>query len=291
MSFLKNLGDFWQIKALTGLFITLFSPIKVSFIVLIALILIDTFTGAAQACRFKRFSSNGLRKAVNKIIMYCISIITARLLEMGILYFFETFMFSQFIIGFLILTEVISIIENLVLLGVPIPKDFISLLLKNIKILGLENIIKQSIDDYLESKEIEEIINYQLPSIKNQQMRKLLEIELEGWSKIVLFIKRSIEYEKEASNDVLYYKIMTYIETIKKESDENRREFNITKNCIEEFDKWHSQRKELFLQNIKNICYAVKEKKDKKQELVDRAMILIYQTVLDAHKSESQFKC
>jgi len=169
MNYFKNAANFWQIKALTGLFITLFSPVEVSFIALLVLILIDTFTGMAQACKFKRFSSNGLRKAVNKIVMYSVAIITARLLEMGILYFFITFVFSQFIVGFLILTEVISIVENLILLGVPIPRNFISVLLRNIKILGLENIVRQSIDDYSQSKEIEEIINYQLPSIKNQQ--------------------------------------------------------------------------------------------------------------------------
>jgi len=291
MNYFKNAANFWQIKALTGLFITLFSPVEVSFIALLVLILIDTFTGMAQACKFKRFSSNGLRKAVNKIVMYSVAIITARLLEMGILYFFITFVFSQFIVGFLILTEVISIVENLILLGVPIPRNFISVLLRNIKILGLENIVRQSIDDYSQSKEIEEIINYQLPSIKNQQMRKLLEIEFEGWSKVILFIKRSIEDESESSSDVLYYKIMAYIQTVSKEGDEKRREINLSKNCIEEFDKWHAQRKDLFLQNIKNICYAVKEPKDKKKELVDRVMILIYQTVLDGHKSESQFKC
>ncbi|MGE5329772.1 MAG: phage holin family protein [Deltaproteobacteria bacterium] len=291
MNFLKDIGNFWQVKVLTGLFITLFSPVQFSFFVLIILIVIDTLTGTAQACKFKRFSSNGLRKAVNKIVMYSISIITARLLEMGILYFFETFLISQFIIGFLIFTEVISVIENLVLLGVPIPKNFISVLLQNIKMLGLENVIRQSIDDYSESKEIEEIINYQLPAIRNQQMRKLIEIEFEGWSKVILFIKRSVEDEREASDDMVYYKTMAYIETVKKECDEKRKDMNLSKNCIEEFDKWHIQRKELFLQNIKNICYAIKEIKDKKKELVDRIMILIYQTVLDAHKSESQFKC
>jgi len=291
MDSFKNLGNLWQSKVLTGLLITIFTPVQASFIILLALILIDTFTGIALACRFKRFSSNGLRKAVNKIAMYSISIITARLLEMGILYFYQTFFVSQFIVGFLILTEVISIIENLVLLGVPIPKDFISVLLKNIKIFGLEGIVRRSIEDYSEAKEIEEIINYQLPVIKNQQMRKLLEIEFEGWSKVILFIKRSIEDEREASGDMIYYKILAYIETVRKEEDERRRELNISKNCIEEFDKWHVHRKDLFLQNIKSICYAVKEQKDKKQDFVDRVMILIYQTVLDAHKSERQLIC
>jgi len=291
MDYFKNLSNLWQIKALTGLLITLFSPIWASFIILLALILIDTFTGVALACRFRRFSSNGLRKAVSKIAMYSISIITSRLLEMGVLYFYETFFVSQFIVGFLILTEVISIIENLVLLGVPIPKNFISILLKNIKIFGLESVLRQSMEDYSEAKEIEEIINYQLPAIKNQQMRKLLEIQFEGWSKVILFIKRSIEDEREASGDLLYYKILAYIETVKKEEDERRKEMNISKNCIEEFDKWHMHRKDLFLQNVKSICYSVEEEKDKKQDLVDRIMILIYQTVLDIYKSERQLIC
>lgn len=291
MNFIKDIGNLWQVKVLTGLLVTFFSPVQLSFFILLILILIDTFTGTAQAFKFRRFSSNGLRKAVSKIVMYSISIITARLLEMGIIYFFKTFLISQFIIGFLILTEVISIIENLVILGVPIPRNFVSLLLKNIKILGLENIIRQSMDDYSESKEIEEIINYQLPLIKNLQMRKLLEIELGGWSKIILFIKRSIDDERETSDDVIYYKIMAYIETINKECYEKRREFNIPKNCIEEFDKWHMQRKNLFLQNIRNICYSINEVKNKKKELVNKVMILVYQTVLNAQKGESQFKC
>jgi len=291
MDELKFIAELWYIKLLVGIVITIFAPIQMAFFALLILIIIDTITGIAQAVRFKRFRSSFLRKAVNKTILYGLCIITIRLLEQGILYFFNTTVISQITLGFLIVTEVISILENLVLLGVPLPTDFLTVLLKNIKVFGLENIVRQSLQDFSESKEIDEIIHYQIPTLNNLNMRKILEIKFEVWSQIVLFIKRNIGEENINNKDILYYKIMSIIESSNKEMIEKWKDHGISESCIEKFDKWHQPRVNAFLQNLKTICYSEHNLADKKQELINSLLTLLYQTIVDAHKIEAELCC
>lgn len=287
----KSILELWYIKTIIGGLITIFAPINISFIILVILIIIDTCTGMAQALKFKRFSSSSLRKAVNKIITYGVCIITTRLLEVGILYFFETTLISQLTIGFLIITEAVSTLENLVLIGVPIPKNFVNIIFDNIKILGLKEAFKQSIDEYSEIREIDEIINYQVPTIKNEAVRKLIELNFDSWSRVITFIKRNIDEKRIISDEILYYKVISFIETSAKDMRQKWEDYGISKDCIDKFNKWYELKQKPFLQNVKDICYSQKGLEGKKQDLIDKIMILLYQTILDANKSEAELSC
>lgn len=286
MEKLKDILDFWYIKALAAFLLTLFAPVQLSCIILILMILIDLATGVAQAIKVRRFSSRYLRKTVNKIILYGICIITTRLLEQGILYFYETYVISQMVMAFLIITEAVSILENLTLLGAPIPTGLINNILKNVKIFGLEGAVRQTIDEYAEIKQIEEMMDYQIPTLKNGSMRTMLNIKFKVWADAVLLAKKSI-IEKQVSNDVLYYRIISLIEMSRREIRDKWNEQSIPKECMEEFEEWHNPRVDQFMQSIKNVCYSDRDMHSKKQELIDRIIVLLYQTILDAHKSEA----
>jgi len=287
MENVKSLTEFWQIKALLGTILSFFAPIQLWILVLALLILIDTGTGIAQALKYNRFSSNYLRKAINKIITYGLSIITARLLEQ----IFATTMISKIVFGFLSMTEAISILENLTLLGIPIPNNLVKVILRNVKIFGLEDIVKGSMEAREQEKEVEDIIELQIPILKNEVMRNLLEIKFRVWLKILKLIRRSIDEERVITNDILYYKMMSAYEISITEIRDKWEEYRISKECIEKFSEWNSPRVEIFLQNVKSICYSDWSIKHKKQELLNRVVALLYQTSLDAYRSEADLKC
>lgn len=291
MSDLRTVAELWHVKMLAGIVLTIFAPIHVAFTILMILIAIDTGTGIAQGLKTRRFSSRHLRKAANKVILYGVCVITTRLLEQGILYFFSTTMISQMVLGFLIVTETLSIIENLILLGIPIPENFVSIILKNIKVFGIEDIVRRSIQDYSENKDIEEIVNYQIPTVKNETVRKLLEIKFEVWSEIVTFIKRHITEDNVSGNEMLYYKVMSIIETGNKEMEEKWAENGIPQECVNWFKQWHGDRVEMFLESTRNICYSKYTLPEKKQDLLDRILTLLYQTIVDVLKGEADIDC
>ena len=283
MENVKSLAEFWHIKALLGTILSFFAPIQLWILVLILLILIDTGTGIAQALKYNRFSSNYLRKAISKIITYGLCIITARLLEQ----IFETTMISKIVFGFLSITEAISILENLTLLGIPIPSNLVRVILKNVKIFGLEDIVKRSMEVQQQEKEVEDIMELQIPTLKNEVMRNFLKIKFRAWLKGLKLIRISIIEENIITNDILYYKMMSAYEIIIKEMQYKWEEDGIPKECIGKFNEWHRSRVEIFLQNVKVICYSELSIRQKKQELLDRVVALLYQTILDAHRSEA----
>lgn len=291
MGSLKIFSQQWPIKTLIGIAVASFSPIWAAFTILLLLILIDTITGITQALQLKCFSSRFLRKAVKKIITYSVCILTTRLLEQGFDFFFQTTVITQTIIGFLIVTEAISILENLTLIGVPLPKGLVDLILKNLMAAGLGDMVKEGIGKSSDLKEIDAIIYYQLPAFKNEGLRKLLQILCETWAKLIILIKTNLDVNNITSNDILYYKVMSYIETSIREKEEIWKENGISKECIDSFNKWHEERVTLFFQNVKNISYSEKSLEEKIQELADRVMVLVYQTMTDAHRSEQELTC
>jgi len=121
-----------QISLLSGIlgFVSeYFGSIELPFVILMILIIIDTATGISRAIKYDRFSSRGFRKLIKKIVLYSTCIVTVRLLEIGVLSLIKTSLLSQITVAFLIITEAISILENLTLLGTPIPAKLIKLFL------------------------------------------------------------------------------------------------------------------------------------------------------------------
>lgn len=127
------LMEIFYLSGIIGIISQFLGELETSYIILLALLILDTVTGMVVAIRHRRFSSRGLAKLLKKVIPYTVSIITVRLLEIGMLPLFETTILSEVMIAFLQITEAVSILENLTLLGVPIPSNFITILLNNLK--------------------------------------------------------------------------------------------------------------------------------------------------------------
>lgn len=188
---------------------TFFVDLITPYIVLITLILIDTITGIAKGKKYHSLSIRRFSIVLIKVVTYTASILTVRLLEIGIASLYETTLLSQLILVYLILAEVTSILENLTLLGVPIPSDFIPFLLSQIKIQGIHNYRNSTSKYYQQKNEIKEIIKLQIPEIKDDQFQKTLLIYFNFWEKILSEIDSL--FNKEENVDNIYFKLLLLI--------------------------------------------------------------------------------
>jgi len=277
--------EIWCVSGILGIVSKFLGSIEMSYIILLILLVIDTATGMAAAVKYRRFSSRGLCKFTKKAITYTTSIITVKLLEIGVVSLVKTDLLSHLMVAFLQITETISILENLTILGVPIPSNFIKVLINHLKIPGLENALKMSRSEDKNIDDIDEMIKYQLPAINNQHIRNLLEIKLDVWKTIAYQIQHTMQGEQNDQGELLYYKILFFVETGFQEIKERWKEEKIPSEYIDKFYKKHQPRVDRWLQKAKSICYSNETVQVKKQLVIDSLLVMLYQTVLDAHKN------
>lgn len=99
---------------------------------LIILFVTDTVLGLSHAIVCGRLSSNGLRSGASKFLSYMALILVGASIDCMMR---VPYIVSNIITGYIILTETVSIVENIKKLGVPVP-NFIDKLIKRI----MENI-------------------------------------------------------------------------------------------------------------------------------------------------------
>lgn len=288
MNFLEEFYKLWYIKMGFGLILTIIAPVQTSVIIIFIMIILDTITGVACAIKAKRFNSRALRRNIKKVIIYGGSIITVRLVEIGVLQNMDTILFTQIMAGFLIVTEAISVLENLTILGLPLPIDFFNILFKYIRIGGFEDAIVKSQKEKSELKDIEDIIYFQLPTINSNYMKKLLEIKFEIWLQISKDIISYFNNLENPDNDLIYYKILSFVDIGNKEIYKNWDEEEIPILCIDMYKKSYLKRMEEWSISSKEICYKDIPFIKKKEELIKKITILLYQTIIDAQKNEKE---
>lgn len=272
----------YGVSGILGFLFEMFSSMKTSYIILLLLIILDTFTGIYTAIKYKRFSSTGLRKCTKKIITYSLCMITIRLLETILTPLITTSLLSHIIITFLAITESISILENLTLLGVPIPSNILTLLIKTLKIPGLNILLENS--KQKEFSDIDHMINYEIPTFEDKYMRTFLEIKCNGWKSIINQIML-IDETNTDNPDIFFYKVLSIVKLGFNDVNTKWREEKITTKYIEEFSQKNQYKVDKCLDKLKLTCYSKKSTKDKKKQIVDCIVIILYQTIIDARKS------
>ncbi|MCT8977793.1 phage holin family protein [Clostridium sp. CX1] len=259
------------------------STFQVSSLILLILIIVDTMLGLKVAIKYNRVGSRGFLKFVKKVVLYTTAIISVRLLEVGMLAFITTTLLSQLMLAFLIVSETISILENLTILGVPIPSNFISIIVSNLKIAGFDKVLEARRSNEKDIIEIDDIIKYQLPNFKEKNIRMLLDIKFRTWKLISEQIDKDIS-GNDSNKERLYYKVLSLIELGFREMEQEFESEKICKECVEKFFKIHQSKRNKLLKKVEEICYSEKSIEDKKDELIDSILVLLYETIVDAYK-------
>lgn len=127
-----NLFESVEIKLVVSLMIYacqwLFQTSGEAIVVVYCLVMLDTMTGIMIACHKGQLSSSGFFRFAAKLLVYLILMATASLVDKTM----PIKMAIPLTYSFLAVTEAISIMENLSLLGYPVP----SKLLKSLKIMN-----------------------------------------------------------------------------------------------------------------------------------------------------------
>jgi toxin secretion/phage lysis holin len=267
-----------------GFFLQVSTDMQSSYIILLALISLDTFTGIAAALRYKRFSSTGLRKFIRKVITYTISMITVRLLEIILNPIIVTTMLSRIIIAFLAITESLSILENLTLLGVPLPPNILILLIKRLKIPILDAMLENSNNKDRDFHDMDYIINSQIDNISDKYIKSFLEIRYDAFKSLInqiMLIEETIK-----NSDILLYTVVSYVELAFNRSNKQYTKKNIPINYIEMFLKNNQTTTFDFLEKLKiTCCCSEKTIEEKKNKLIDDIIIIMYQSIFEARKN------
>lgn len=269
-----------------GILSEFFGSIRTSYLILLILLAIDTLAGIARGIKCGRFNSRGLKKLIKKAIAYSTAIITVRLLEIGILALYETTMLSQIMVAFLEITETISILEHMAFLGVPLPENFVRVLVRNLRIPGLGRALTRKMieEDYL--SEIDDMIRYQIPTLSNEHARRLLEINFEVWKTISIQVNNVLEENGTSNRELMYYKILSLIESGFREMEELWKD-EIPAECIAKFKEWHQPRLDKWLNKIREIFYSYESAGRKRRMILESIIIILYQNIIDAQKGIS----
>ena len=123
---LSHVFDFFHFKIILSLFIAyvscLFNNQYNVLIGLFILIALDTLTGVWCAIRTKEVSSRGFYRATVKCLVYFIMLLVARIVDKSVPLPFASIIMDSF----LVITESISILENIGKLGFMVPQVLIS---------------------------------------------------------------------------------------------------------------------------------------------------------------------
>lgn len=284
MNRLNHLIQIGFISGIIGIISEYFGSVRVSYIVLLVLISIDTFTGVLKAVKYQRFSSSGFIKLFSKIILYSLSILTVRLLEIGLDSFINTTLLSQITVAMLAIAESISILENLTLLGVPLPSNFIKKLFGDLvlPIVGKVTGNTSYIDKYI--LEINDIIKYTLPTFNDDCMKHLLIINFEVWKNVAMQINNALTEKESKNNDLIFYKVKVLVQSAFNETREKWAEDKISDECIERFNINHQHKVNAWMKKVNDICFSQNDIQVKKEQLIESIVVLLYQTIVDAKK-------
>jgi len=100
--------------------LVILTPVAIGLFAICILVFIDLFLGIWKAIKQNNFSSSRLRTGIGKFILYPLAIVSVRISETS-LPIDGVCIASDFLILFLSVTELISILETLAILGVDIP--------------------------------------------------------------------------------------------------------------------------------------------------------------------------
>lgn len=288
MQELYKLENAWYVKIIFAAITTLFAPFKVALLVLCTMIIIDTITGCIYAAKVKRLNSRGLRRGLDKILVYSVCILIVRLLEIGVQSIFSTTLLTEFITGYLILTEGFSALENLNSLGAPLPLRIKKVILANIKNDALRQIVINDENKKNYNDEISDIKQYCLPNITDEKIKSVMLMMINEWTKFINVLDKELDEAEGYGNDLILCKVLSLLEATNKTTRDIWIDEGIPKNYMERFMVYHKSRLNKYLTELEVICESNDSIDKKKKQITEKLIILMYVTLSDGQKSISE---
>lgn len=177
--YLKQGGNVLWGKLGFGLLYAALVPHTVALQGLTLLFVMDFLCGVWVARKTKSLSSSGLRRGVAKAFIYTLFISAVALAEHSVL---KTGYITTGAIGLLAATELLSITENLVMLGLPIPygAKVLRMVSQKAKNFGF-NFNAEDVNGLGYAKDLVSIITVSVPKLRDPTLRTCMEVFATQW--------------------------------------------------------------------------------------------------------------
>jgi len=180
--YLRQIWEFVWGKVLVAGIAAAFTPNANMLVVLAVLYLLDYACGIAVAIRLHNVSSSRMRRGVSTLVLYATFIFAIGLCENAITDGASHYV-TSIAIGVLICTELISVIENLVKLGLPVPfaSRMVRMLASKAKDLGVPIGLDATAVSLGYTKDLVSMINVHIPRLQDPSLRRLMKIYYVQW--------------------------------------------------------------------------------------------------------------
>jgi toxin secretion/phage lysis holin len=168
------------LKALGVLLLAALAPQALTLHVLLFLFCVDFATGVLVARQMHRLSSAGMRRGLTKLFIYICFITIIAMAEHSVL---GTQIGTMGAIGLLVCTELVSIIENLVWLGLPVPyaSKVLSLVNSKTNNFGFKTDVGDADVSLPYTRDVYQIVSQNAANLKSQQLAQQLKIYCAVW--------------------------------------------------------------------------------------------------------------
>lgn len=209
-----------------------------------------------------------------------------RLVEIGISSIYSTTILTNIFASTLIIIEATSSLENLVLLGVPLPKGISDFILKQISNTPISNLVISSThrQDYIE--EINDMLSVALPIVEDKYFKRLLEIKFEEWTSLVNHIDVDFSSIYSDNKEILFFRISTLVSATRIRIRDRWLKEGIPAECIKSFNDWHEIKFTKWLATLKLVCLNDNDMDKKKTEIIEKLIVFLYKTITDIKKAE-----
>jgi toxin secretion/phage lysis holin len=286
MNIFSKIFDNWEIKAIISTLIVLFSPYQLSVTLLFIIIVIDTICGSFYAAKMGGFSSTGFKRVLGKIAAYAAAILVVRFAEAGIADIIETTAATHLIISFLIITEAISVLENLSLLGVPLPAGFVRIIEGNIKNNILKNLLSGGINKKEYESRIRDSVNFQIPGFKSKKFKKLIKLLPEEWIPAIRAIDMRLAGDTSGNADLIFFEVSGIVKITNSLITERWKASHVPAQCVELAAPFYISRMEKGMEPLEQLCKSQDTPDIKRKRIMECIIIALYKTVDELQKYE-----
>lgn len=297
MENISNVSDGWIVKSILGVLLATFAPFKISLIVLALMLIINASSRLIYGVKIKKVNEAGFNKSFQKIVVYCIIVGVVRMVEIGTSNIFKTQMLTNCAIGYLVVTEAINIMKNLILLDVPVNVAFIKKILEGYK----GKLIKSSdIDDETQIKpplsdefviQIDDMMSIQLKSIEDESIKSMLKVMLVEWRQTIKVMGSRVFKNSKNNGDIIILRINALTDETILSIKEKWYDIGIPKSCIDAFKAWNKENMDNWNEDMNNIAKSSDSEHVKERRIMVRTMMMLYKTIMDIAKDMDHAQC
>lgn len=284
--YLKQVGDLVWAKLGFGLLCAALMPHQLALQGLALMTFIDLACGVWVAVKTHSLSSAGMRRGLSKILIYTVFICAVALGEHTVL---GTEFCTVGAIGLLAATELLSITENLVMLGLPVPygAQVLRLVSRKAKNFGFA-FNSEDADGLAYAKDLVDIIRVHVPKITDRRLSQIMELYCSGW---YAYIRDLGEQPFMGGRDLAWERVRAGLERTMVEIQNQMTRADIPLASQKVFIGWTTELMGRFFSQAQEVCMSEKlAYGDKPERIREMLALMLYRLLAEVNAVDALYE-